>query len=101
MTMIRVAIVTGSTRPGRKNEAVARWVYDIAKARRDAEVELVDIADYNLPLLDEAVPPSMGQYNHAHTKAWADKIGAFDAYLGEQRRRPLIALLQVAREPVG
>jgi NAD(P)H-dependent FMN reductase len=38
--MIRVAIVTGSTRPGRNNEAVARWVYDIAETRRDAEFEL-------------------------------------------------------------
>jgi NAD(P)H-dependent FMN reductase len=79
--MIRVAMVTGSTRPGRNNEAVARWVYDIANKRRDAEFELVDIADDNLPLLDEAVPLSMGQYRHAHTKAWADKIGSFDAYV--------------------
>jgi NAD(P)H-dependent FMN reductase len=79
--MIRVAIITGSTRPGRNNEAVTRWAYDIAKKRTDAEFELVDIADYNLPLLDEAVPPSMGQYSHAHTKAWAEKIGSFDAYV--------------------
>ena len=79
--MIRIAIVTGSTRPGRNNEAVARWVYDIAKKRSDAEFELVDIADYALPLLDEPVPPSMGQYSHAHTKAWAEKIGSFDGYV--------------------
>ena len=78
--MIRVAIVTGSTRPGRNNEAVARWVYDIAKQRSDAEFELVEIATYHLPLLDEAVSPIMGQYSHAHTKAWAAKIGSFDAY---------------------
>jgi hypothetical protein len=63
--MIKIAIVTGSTRPGRNNEAVARWVYEIAKSRSDAEFELVDIADYNLPLLDEPVPPAMGQYSHA------------------------------------
>ena len=79
--MIRVAIITGSTRPGRNNEAVARWVDDIAKKRNDAEFELVDIAAYDLPLLDEAVPPSMGQYSHAHTKAWAEKIASFDAYV--------------------
>ena len=42
---------------------------------------MVDIADYNLPLLDEAVPPSMGQYRHAHTKAWAENVGSFDAYV--------------------
>ena len=79
--MIRVAIVTGSTRPGRNNEAVARWVQDIAEKRSDAQFELVDIAAYKLPLLDEAVPPSMGEYRNAHTKAWAEKIGSFDAYV--------------------
>src|SRR5688572_195057 len=79
--MTRVAIVTGSTRPGRNNEAVARWVHEIASKRSDAEFELVDIARYELPLLDEAVPPSMGQYTHAHTKAWAEAIGSFDAYV--------------------
>lgn len=79
--MIRVAIVTGSTRPGRKNEAVARWIYDLAKKRKDAEFELVDIADYNLPLLDEPMPPSRGEYTREHTKRWAEKIASFDAYV--------------------
>jgi NAD(P)H-dependent FMN reductase len=73
--------VTGSTRPGRHNEAVSRWVHHLAKERKDADVELVDIADYNLPLLDEPVPPSRGHYHHEHTKRWAQKIGSFDAYV--------------------
>ena len=55
--MIKTAIVIGSTRPGRKAEAVAHWVYDIAKKRSDAELEIVDIKDFNLPLLDEAIRP--------------------------------------------
>ena len=79
--MIRVAIVTGSTRPGRHNEAVARWVHHLAKERKDADFELVDIADYNLPLLDEHVPPSLGRYHHEHTKGWAQTIGSFDGYV--------------------
>lgn len=79
--MIRVAMITGSTRPGRNNEAVARWVYSLSKERQDAEFELVDIADYNLPLLDEPIPPSFGQYSNEHTKAWSEKIASFDAYV--------------------
>ena len=79
--MIRIGIITGSTRPGRNNEAVARWVHDIARSRSDAQFELVDIQDYKLPLLDEPVPPSMGKYSQAHTKAWAQKIASFDAYV--------------------
>jgi NAD(P)H-dependent FMN reductase len=79
--MLKVAIILGSTRPGRNGEAVARWVYDIASKRDDAQFELVDLADYNLPHLDEPVPPSMGQYSKQHTKDWAAKIGSFDAYV--------------------
>ena len=79
--MIRVAIVSGSTRPGRNNEAVFRWAHEIASRRDDAEFEIVDIADYDLPLLDEPVPPSMGQYQNAHTKRWAETIRSFDAFV--------------------
>jgi NAD(P)H-dependent FMN reductase len=79
--MLKVAIILGSTRPGRNGEAVARWVYEIAKRRDDAEFELVDIDDYDLPLLDEPVPPSLGQYSKPHTKRWAAKIASFDGFV--------------------
>jgi NAD(P)H-dependent FMN reductase len=79
--MLKIAIIVGSTRPGRKADAVARWVYEIAAKRGDAGFEIVDIKDFNLPLLDEAAPPSMAQYSQPHTKAWAAKIAAFDAYV--------------------
>jgi len=79
--MIRIAVIIGSTRPGRNGEAVAKWVYEIAQKRSDAEFELVDIKDFNLPLLDEPVPPSLGQYTKEHTKVWAAKIDSFDAYV--------------------
>lgn len=79
--MLRIAVILGSTRPGRIGEAVAKWVNQIASRRTDAEFELVDIRDYNLPLLDEPVPPSQGKYSKPHTKAWSEKIGSFDAFV--------------------
>jgi len=79
--MIKIAIILGSTRPNRNGEAVTKWVYEIAQKRTDAEFELVDIKDFNLPLLDEPAPPIMGQYSKPHTKAWAAKIDSFDAYV--------------------
>src|SRR5258706_12574672 len=79
--MLKIAIILGSTRPGRNGEAVAKWVHEIANKRSDAEFELVDIKDFNLPLLDEPVPPIMGQYSKPHTKAWAAKIDSFDGYV--------------------
>lgn len=79
--MIKIAVIVGSTRPGRKALDVARWVMEIAKPRTDAVYELVDIADFNLPLLDESMPPSMNQYSHEHTRRWAAKIGEFDGFV--------------------
>jgi NAD(P)H-dependent FMN reductase len=79
--MIRIAVVVGSTRPGRKALDVANWVLDIAGMRGDAMFELVDIQDFNLPLLDEPLPPSMGRYAQPHTRTWAAKIAEFDGYV--------------------
>jgi NAD(P)H-dependent FMN reductase len=80
-TAQQIAVVLGSTRPGRNGEAVARWAYDLAGKRDDAEFELLDIAAFDLPMLDEPVPPSMAQYGHEHTKRWAAKVAEFDGYI--------------------
>jgi NAD(P)H-dependent FMN reductase len=79
--MLKIAIITGSTRPGRNGEAVAQWTNEVARRRQDAEFELVDLKDYQLPLLDEPIPPIMGQYSQPHTKRWAAKIDAFDGFV--------------------
>ena len=79
--MINLAIIIGSTRPNRVGEGVARWVYELVQKRSDAAFELLDIADFNLPLLDEPIPPSQGKYSKEHTKRWAAKIDAFDGYV--------------------
>lgn len=79
--MTRIAIIVGSTRPGRVGESVARWVHEKARARSDAHYELVDIEDFDLPLLDEPIPPSQGRYSKPHTKRWAEAIGSFDGFV--------------------
>ena len=79
--MIKVAIIIGSTRPGRNGEGVAHWVHDLAAKRDDAEFELVDLKDFDLPHLDEVMPAAMGRYSHPHTRKWAAKIASFDGYV--------------------
>ncbi|MFG2057599.1 NADPH-dependent FMN reductase [Micromonospora sp. NPDC048930] len=79
--MTRIGIIIGSTRPGRNGETVARWVHDIASKRGDADYELVDIKEFNLPHLDEMAPPSLGQYTQPHTLRWAEKIASYDGYV--------------------
>ncbi len=79
--MTRIAVILGSTRPGRRGEPVAHWVMEHAKGRSDAEFELIDLLDYPLPHLDEPLPPNMGQYQNLHTQAWAATIGRFDGFV--------------------
>lgn len=79
--MLQIGIILGSTRPNRNGEAVAKWVLEHARNRTDADFHLIDLRDYNLPLLDEPVPPSQGKYSKEHTKKWAEKISALDGFV--------------------
>ncbi|MER5208687.1 NAD(P)H-dependent oxidoreductase [Streptomyces sp. NPDC002825] len=84
--MTRIAIVIGSTRPGRRGTAVARWVEEAAGRHPavkagEATVEIVDVADFGLPLLDEAAPAAFGQYSNEHTKKWSEAIASYDGFV--------------------
>jgi NAD(P)H-dependent FMN reductase len=81
MPELNIAIILGSTRPGRNGKAVADWVAEKAATRTSARYELVDLADHPLPHIDEPLPPTMGQYAGDHTKAWAAKIGSYDGFI--------------------
>jgi NAD(P)H-dependent FMN reductase len=92
---LRIGIILGSTRPGRKGDQVAKWVLEQAGKRDDATYELLDLADFDLPHLDEEVPPSMAQYTHDHTKAWSEAVSGFDGFVfvtPEYNRSPSGAL---------
>jgi NAD(P)H-dependent FMN reductase len=79
--MVRIGIVIGTTRPGRKAVEVAEWALVRAVEREDAIFELVDIDDYELPLLDEDPPPFFGRYSQLHTQDWAARIASFDGFV--------------------
>jgi NAD(P)H-dependent FMN reductase len=84
--MIRIAIVVGSTRPGRRAEQVARWVLTAAQSRaaslgHELEYELVDLAEVDLPLLDEPVPAAIGELEHEHSRRWSRIVASFDGFV--------------------
>jgi NAD(P)H-dependent FMN reductase len=81
MSDLKIAIILGSTRPGRNGKPVADWVLDKASTRTGAKYELVDLADFPLPHLDEPIPPSVGKYAGEHTKAWAATIASYDGFV--------------------
>ncbi|WP_084268833.1 NADPH-dependent FMN reductase [Oceanobacillus damuensis] len=79
---LKIAIVQGSVRQGRNGEAVAKWTYDFATKRNDdVEYEIVDLADYNLPMLGEELTEVNQSDSETAIKAWSEKIASFDGYI--------------------
>jgi len=79
--MIRLKILITSTRPGRVSPLFARWIEGLASTMPAFEVEVIDLAEVNLPFLDEAEHPMKRQYAHEHTKAWSRRIDEADAFV--------------------
>ena len=79
--MLKIAIIVGTTRPGRKAANVAEWAYEIARKRTDATFTVLDLATFELPILDEPLPAPSGSYEHAHTRTWSAAIASFDGFV--------------------
>ena len=78
---LSLAVIIASTRPGRVGPSVAAWALQAAQEHGGFEPTLVDLADFDLPLLDEPEHPSLKKYQHDHTKRWSEAIDAADAFL--------------------
>jgi NAD(P)H-dependent FMN reductase len=70
-----------STRPTRLGHHIAEWFNGIATAHGGFEAELIDLADFNLPVFDEPKHPRFRDYQHDHTKAWSASVDAADAFV--------------------
>jgi len=73
-------IIIASIREGRVGLPVGRWFEAVAKAQGLFDVDLVDIAELNLPLMTEPFHPSMQCYTQEQTKAWSQRVAAADAF---------------------
>lgn len=76
-----IKVILGSTRPNRFGAQAAAWVMDLAKEHPEATFELVDVADLNLPLLDEPQPPLFGNYQKEYTKKWSAIVDEADGFV--------------------
>ncbi len=78
---IKLHTIIGSVRPGRVGLPVGNWIDALAGRDDRFETTLVDLAEVNLPFLDEPEMPHLGRYSHEHTKAWSRTIDAADAFV--------------------
>jgi NAD(P)H-dependent FMN reductase len=76
----RILVILGSTRPNRNGDKVAAWFMDVAQQRAEAEFQLVDLADWNLPYYDSPVPPAFAQ-PEGRVKKWADLVDSADGFV--------------------
>lgn len=79
--MATIGIIIGSTRPGRFGTQPAEWLQKLSAEHPEHTYQLVDIADYSLPLLDEPKSASTMQYEKEHTKKWSAKIASLDGFV--------------------
>ncbi|WIX80618.1 NAD(P)H-dependent oxidoreductase [Amycolatopsis carbonis] len=79
--MPKLEIILASTRPGRVGLPVAKWTESAAIEHGGFDVELVDLAEVNLPFFNEPKHPRLGQYEHQHTKDWSAKVAEADAFV--------------------
>lgn len=79
--MLRIAIITASTRPVRAGKHVTDWFYEQVKGTDNIEFEIIDLAEVNLPFLNEPEMPATGKYEGVQTKVWSQKVASFDGYI--------------------
>lgn len=80
---MKLQVIIGTTRPGRVSERLAKWVAAEAQTLPGVEVEIVDLADYPMPNLDEPMSPQYNPNRQPNTQAqkWISKLAAGDAYV--------------------
>lgn len=79
--MAHIQVIVGSTRPGRVGRKIADWYVKDLELPQGSTVEIIDLAEVNLPFLDEAMPAAYGQYANEHTKKWAEIVGKADGFV--------------------
>jgi NAD(P)H-dependent FMN reductase/DNA-binding MarR family transcriptional regulator len=77
----QVAIIIGSTRPGRICPGIARWVRGALAAESALTYDLVDLADVGLPMLDEPLMAALHTYAHPHTESWSRLVDGYGGFV--------------------
>lgn len=78
---MKIQIIFGSTREGRRGERVAHWIFNLAKQRKDLEIDLIDLKEWNLPFYNDPLEASDGEYSYDYTKKWSKKITEGDGFI--------------------
>lgn len=81
MSKPKIGIIISSTRAARFADKPAQWILEKAQQRGDAEYELVDLRDFDLPFFDEVASNAWVPSQDPKAVAWQKKIAEFDGYI--------------------
>jgi len=79
--MTKIAVIVGSIHQRRQTDKLATWA--AKEVEKIADVEVVDLVDYPMPLYDEEGSPryNPGRKPVPEVKKWLDKVAEFDGYV--------------------
>jgi NAD(P)H-dependent FMN reductase len=77
----RIGVVIGSTRPRRICPGIAGWFTKAAQQESHLRYELINLAEIDLPFLDEPLKAALREYEHEHTHAWSKLISSYDGFV--------------------
>ena len=78
---IKIGIIIGSTRPTRRGATIGRWAFDSLPKKDGVSYDLIDLAEENLPFLQDQNEPGDQKYDLESTKLWSEKIARYDGYV--------------------
>jgi NAD(P)H-dependent FMN reductase len=80
---LSIKVIAGSTRQGRFSDKAAAWIAEELKKQPGLEVEILDLADYEMPFFNEPVSPAYKQepYKHPTVAKFTNKIAEGDAFV--------------------
>ncbi|AOX20088.1 NADPH-dependent FMN reductase [Kozakia baliensis] len=77
----RVLVIMGSVRAGRLCPAITQWVSTVGQDKTNLAIEIIDLAEWPLPMDDEPGLPALGLYKQPHSKAWSEKVAQADGFV--------------------
>lgn len=79
--MKKIGVIMGSVREGRVGELITNHYLALAKKHNNAQFDLIDLKDVNLPFLNEPYPAAYNNYQYQHTKDWSKTVSGYDAFI--------------------
>jgi NAD(P)H-dependent FMN reductase len=95
MSKPKIGVIVGSTRAARFGDKPAEWIANIAKARGDLDIEIVDLRDYPMPFFDEVSSSLYAPSKSEVAQRWQKKVAEFDGFIvsaAEYSRGPTASL---------